>query len=403
MFESCSAYQSAMEILYLAHCTPDRPDKGEKIRAYHQLQSLARRHDVHLACFARTAQEVAAAGELGNICPSVHIEKVSPAARLLPSGLGFLAGRSLTGGIFSGRGFRKHVRRLAASRMLGATVAYSTVMGVHAPPPVPLILDMVDVDSEKWMAYAASRVPGFLFAAEGRRLRALESSLGARSRCVFLSTVRESNLYRGIAPDARVLTMENGVDTAYFDPSLPLPAAGPRGAFVFVGAMDYFPNVEAVRWFASAVLPSLRERRPGAEFVIVGRNPKPAVTALGRINGVTVTGSVPDVRPYLAAAAAVVAPLRIARGIQNKVLEALAMGKRVLVSPAISETLGPELPTGVTVCGEVADYCTALASLPVGPAPADRVIREGVRRRYCWEDNMERLDAELGAIQGRRA
>ncbi len=147
----------------------------------------------------------------------------------------------------------------------------------------------------------------------------------------------------------RTAVLENGVDFEYFDPDkvTAAPASGKRN-LVFTGTMDYQPNIEAACGFVSEILPELRRADPAVEFTVVGRNPPREVLRLAETPGVHVTGSVPDVRPYLKAAHAVVAPLRIARGIQNKVLEGLAMGKLVFVSPAVALTFGSGLPPGVT-------------------------------------------------------
>ena len=198
--------------------------------------------------------------------------------------------------------------------------------------------------------------------------------------------------------------MENGVDFDYFDPLLPHdPPDLHRRFVVFVGAMDYYPNADAACWWASHVFPQVRRRQPDMEFFVVGRNPTRAVRRLAGQPGITVTGAVADVRPYLSAAEAVVAPLRIARGIQNKVLEALAMGKRTLASAAVCDTFGQELPLGIVPCRSPQDYLRFFQQGRTASTGSSAAIRGAARRRFSWNTNLQTLTAELESILDRRA
>jgi len=287
-----------------------------------------------------------------------------------------------------------HIERLAREVRFAAAIAYSAVMGPFAPRGIPLLFDSVDVDSEKWFQYAAVRRPSFLYALEARRMRALEIRVGQQARCTFLSTAAELALYQSFAPGVHAKRMENGVDFDYFTPqAAPADLAG-RQAAAFIGAMDYYPNVDAACWFASEVFTQLRRVIADVEFWIVGRNPTKAVRKLARIPGITVTGAVPDIRPYIAAASSIVVPLRIARGIQNKVLEPLAMDKPVLVSPAVARTFTPDIPAGITPCKSASDYLQAILS-----PPAHSSIRESAIRRFSWQSNISVLQEELDAVE----
>lgn len=382
-----------MEILYLSHCVPNPPNKGEKIRAHYEVTQLARGHRLHLCCFARNEAEVADAEKLRDICASLYVEVLPSLA--LPRALArFACGGCLNTAFYRSPRMPAHVERLAREVRLSAAVAYSAVMGPFAPRGIPLLFDSVDVDSEKWFQYAAVRRPSFLYALEARRMRALEVRLGQEARCTFLSTAAELVLYQSFAPGVRTKRMENGVDFDYFAPQ-PAPAdlAGRRAAG-FIGAMDYYPNVDAACWFANEVFPQLRRKIAGFEFWIVGRNPTKAVRKLARIPGITVTRAVPDIRPYIAAASSIVVPLRIARGIQNKVLEPLAMGKPVLVSPAVARTFAPDIPVGITPCESGCDYLQSILSPPV-----HKSIRESAIQRFSWKSNISALEEELGAVE----
>jgi len=278
-------------------------------------------------------------------------------------------------------------------------------MAGYAPSGIPFLADWGDVDSQKRLDYAAMRRFGWAQRLEALRMRADECAVARRAHCTFLTTLSELQLFQRIAPDVPALISGNGVDTEYFDPHMPLdiPAGLRRGQYlVFVGTLDYFPNSDAMRWFVREVFPALRRRNPDLDLMLVGRNPGRDVLVLAREDGVSVTGTVQDVRPYLAGARAVIAPLRIARGVQNKVLEALAMGKRVLASEQVCQTLRPDLPAGVTCCATPADYIEAVEAIPQDPA-TDWTIADAARLRFSWSRNVEPLLAELSDINRRFA
>jgi glycosyltransferase involved in cell wall biosynthesis len=272
-------------------------------------------------------------------------------------------------------------------------------MAPYAPRQLPLLFDMLDVDSEKWLWYAQSRRPGFLFRLEAQRLRRWETYWSMAAQGTVLTTQNEESLLRSFAPQALTCFMENGVDSEYFDGvARPLPSGLKGRRFVvFVGTMDYHPNIEAVQWFANRVLPGLRRQDTRIEFLIVGRNPAKAVWNLARLDGVTIAADVPDTRPYLAHARAIVAPLSMARGIQNKVLEALAMGRAVFASTAVCETFGKSVPAGVFCCASAAEFVDRVSKGSTAEPHCDTGIRAEACRRFSWRKNVEviidRLDA----------
>jgi sugar transferase (PEP-CTERM/EpsH1 system associated) len=242
----------------------------------------------------------------------------------------------------------------------------------------------------------------WLYRREGDKLLAFEREVAAAATRSFFVTDNEADLFRGLAPECagRVEAIENGVDSEQFSPDHDLPTPYPAGkrTVVFTGAMDYWPNVDAVTWFANQVLPNLRVKWPDLTFYIVGRSPTPAVQVLAG-EGVVVTGTVPDVRPYLRHADAVVAPLRVARGIQNKILEAMAMSRPVVASVscagAIEARLGEELLTAATA----ADFAATVDALLAEPARADAIgqaARQRVVGRYSWAAHLAGIDRHLG-------
>lgn len=382
-----------MELLYLSHCVPNPPDKGEKIRAYHELNALAARHRVHLSCFAHSEKEMEDARALLDRCASVYVAPLFPRAlHLVRAGVRFAAGGSLMDAFYSSRRFSADLLELLESRPVRAAVVYTAVMAPFVPAGMPFVLDMADVDSEKWRAYAGQRKPRFLFQTEAERLARLEAREARRARTVLVTTAAEREALMRLAPEARCEVMENGVDTDYFDPSRcpEDPRLARRRYLLFCGQLDYFPNAQGIADFARHVFPSLRRRDPHLELIIVGRNPAPRVLALASLEGVEVAGTVDDVRPYYRHALATVVPLKIARGIQNKVLESLAMDRPVLASPEVCRTLGAELPRGVACCASTEDY----AALPEA-----RGIRREAMRRFSWKDNLRALERAVARLE----
>jgi len=376
-----------MDILYLCHCAPFPPDKGEKFRANYEAKSLARKHRVHLVCFARSHSEMQSTLDAG--FASVHVELLSPQRALPGAAIRFAAGDCLNIAFYSSRSMQQHIRHLSSQVRFSCAIAYSFVMVPYVPAGVPYVLDMQDVDSEKWFQYSRHRWPGFLYGMEARRIRKLEVEYARRATQSLFTTRPEEALFHSFAGDEpRTATMENGVDFEAFDPAMVprLPELRGRRYLIFVGSMDYYPNADAVCWFAETVFPELRKRDPKLEFFIVGRNPTREVVELGKMPNITVTGGVPDPRPYLADALAFVAPLRIARGIQMKVLEATAMSKWTLASPDVCKCFGDDVPRGIIPCATAADYADALSrDLTV----VDPEIREQGRRRFSWETNIQ--------------
>jgi polysaccharide biosynthesis protein PslH len=263
---------------------------------------------------------------------------------------------------------------------------------------VPAVVDLVDVDSQKWFDYAAvSRRPlSWLYGAEGRRLRRLEASLPSWARAVTLVSEAEADLYRAFSMPGEVRAVSNGVDLEYFRPQ---PRHAVEPACVFVGALDYRPNVDAVSWFCTEVWPEVRCRRPLAEVWLVGRRPTPVVQRLGEAPGVRVVGQVPDVRPYLARAACAVMPLRLARGLQNKVLEALAMGKAVVASPPALAGLNRRLDAPVLTAASPTEWVDRVVRLLDNEALRRQLGALGrtyVEEHHRWDTCLEPFESLLG-------
>ena len=396
-------------LLFLAHRIPYPPDKGEKIRAWHMLDHLARRWEVELGCLVDDPRDLdhlpGLRARFARVEASLVRGRWQAGARALAR---LRPGLPLSLGWFHDAALAAWVRQGLRERRWDAALVYSSamapyLMGAEARRPgFRRVLDMVDVDSAKWQAYAAGAKPPMrlVWAREARTLLALERRAALDfDRTLFVSE-EEARQFAALAPAwaGRLDWGENGVDLVRFDPGGSWPNPYPAGAvpIVFTGTMGYRPNVEAVAWFAGSVLPRLRERAQAPSFWIVGANPAPAVQALASLPGVHVTGTVPDVRPFLAHAAVAVAPLRIARGIQNKVLEAMAMARPVVATPAAFEgvraTPGRDL---LVADGAEATAAAGGAGLDGAPPGLGAAARAAVAAAHDWAATLRRLDAVL--------
>ncbi len=395
-------------LLFLAHRVPYPPNKGDKIRSYHVLRHLAARYEVHLAAFVDDERDLAHADVLRRICKSVHLVPLNPTRARIRSLAGLLDGRPLGLPYYHDRAMWDHVRGLAAQRSIERVFVFSSTMAPYAGPfaGIPRILDMCDVDSDKWTQYARrhSWPLSWIYGREGELLGAFERRCALDFDATLLASDNEAECLRRLAPESakKVHSMRNGVDVEFFDPAREFasPFAAGEEPIVFTGAMDYWANIDAVTWFAREVLPAVRKRRPDARFYIVGSNPADAVRRLASLPSVIVTGSVPDVRPYLRHARVVVAPLRVARGIQNKVLEALAMSRFVVFTPAAMEGLDYR-PVPATATAEEPDRFAAEVAAAVESAngsPGGFVAgRQYVCQHYSWSTSLARLTGLLAA------
>lgn len=282
-------------------------------------------------------------------------------------------------------------------------LAFSSAMGQFMPFGLTrTVMDMVDVDSDKWTQYAPSQhwPLSWLYAREGRKLAAWETRMAQQFDATLLVSAPEAALLQQRIPQARdkIAAFENGVDAEYFSPErdYPNPFSAEVRAIVFTGAMDYWPNIDAVVWFAEHIFPAIRQQCPQAQFVIVGSRPSAEVKNLAQQLGVIVTGSVPDVRPYLAHATCAVAPLRIARGVQNKVLEAMAMARAVVVTPQAAEGIRATAGEDYVLAHDAQTFSAAVIKQLSNDTPhRGQAARRGILRHYDWTRNLAAVDGLL--------
>jgi len=392
-------------LLFLSHRIPYPPNKGDKIRSFHLLEYLARRHRVFLGTFVDDPADWSHVEMLDRWCVARCVRPLSPARARILSLRGLFDGRPLTLPYYADGGLKRWVREILEREKVRRILVYSSAMAQFVPEAYHAqgrtVLDLVDVDSDKWRQYAATRPwpLSWIYRRESKRLLAFERDQARRFEATLLVSPEEADLFRRLAPESseRIHALSNGVDVAWFDPEAKLnsPYGEPGSHLVFTGAMDYWPNVDAVIWFVEKVWPKVRAARPRARFHIVGARPAEAVRALAGREGVEVTGAVPDIRPWIRHADVVVAPMRIARGIQNKVLEAMALARPVVVTPMGAEGIDAEDGREWRVADSANAFAEAVNALlgDTGRAEAmGRAARRRVLEGYAWEQRLPLLD-----------
>lgn len=386
-----------MRILYLCHRIPYPPNKGDKIRAFHQLRAIAARHEVDVFTLVDDARDLAYQDRLREYCHQLTVARVHPKLARLRALPFLLTRQPLTVPYFYSAELHAKVKSAMGERSYDRVFVYSSAMAqyVDSAGEIPVVMDFVDVDSDKWTQYATfTRFPfSAIYRREGKCLEAYERRACAKSACVILTTAREAQLLLRIAPGARVHVVSNGVDSAYFDPEAVAPNRTVP-TVIFTGDMSYFPNQEAVTYFAREVLPSIQRSIPEARFLIVGRDPSREVLELGKTRGVEVTGFVPDVRTYLAQAHVAVAPFSIAAGIQNKILEAMAYGLPVVATARTAQGLSPAVADLVDTGDTAEEMAAKVVRLLQDVRFAQRKGTEGRHRvaaEYRWEQSLDRL------------
>jgi sugar transferase (PEP-CTERM/EpsH1 system associated) len=388
-----------MRVLFLTHRLPYAPNRGDRIRAYHTLQMLRGRADVHLVSLVHDDAEAAQGSALDGLVTACDLVRV-PWLRTRAEALARLPGpQPLTHVLLNAPSLDGVLERAVAKHQPDVVLAYCSGMARCALNPplsrLPLVIDMVDVDSRKWQDLGAATAGprGWIYRREAGRLARFEAEAANHAFATTLINSRETDALRALAPGARVETVPSGVDVASF-----APVQAPAGSLdvVFCGVMNYAPNEEAAIWLAKEVWPLVHVE--GARLRLVGSQPTPRVTALSSDPTIDVTGDVPDVRPYLWGAAVSAAPLRVARGLQNKVLEAVSAGLPVVVTPVVAEGLPDEVMPACTVAGDPQRFAAALTTyLRLTPAERRSAARRADLSGLSWPHRLAPLYALLGA------
>jgi len=386
-----------VNILYVCHRFPFPPKRGGKIRPFNMIRHLtASGHRVYVASLVRSDDEAAEGKGLAEFCAEFRMGRVRDAVQGLrmlarlptatPSSMGYFYSPDLT----------RSIAQLRAAHRFDLVFVHcsSVAQYVEDVRDAPKILDFGDMDSQKWLDYARYKpFPLSLgYELEGRKLQREEKRLAQRFDMCTATTRAERDTLDGYGTNVPTDWFPNGVDSTYFAPG---GSDYDPDTIAFVGRMDYFPNQECMLAFCTNTLPLLRARRPGIKLTIIGANPSPAILRLGDIPHVTVTGSVPDVRPFLRRAAVMVAPLNIARGTQNKILEAMALGVPVVTSTLAAGGVDATAPDDFLVADTPAETATAVLRIVDDRNERERLARAGRARmlsHHSWEPSMKRLD-----------
>jgi len=388
------------KLLYLVHRIPYPPNKGDKIRSFNFLKALASEFEIYLGTFIDDPSDKDYVDELKTYCADYVCIDLQPTLAKLTSASGFLTGEALSLPYYRNQGLQDWVDRTIDEQNIDRALIFSSPMAQYLEKHTRLyrVADFVDVDSDKWRQYADSKSwpASWIYRREAQKLLAYETNIASQSAMTLFVSEREAELFQQLAPSVaeKVSFVNNGVDTNFFNPELSFvsPFAENETAIVFTGAMDYWANVDAVVWFAQKVLPAVKEQQPTVKFYIVGSKPAKDVQQLAEADdAVVVTGRVDDVRNYVAHASLVVAPLRIARGIQNKVLEAMAMAKPIVATPAAMEGISGNSAIQIAIAEAPESFADAVTSALRQPRNAVAENRQYVQAEFSWQQNGQRL------------
>ncbi len=398
------------EILFLSHRIPWPPDRGDKIRSHHILKRLVQMAPVHIGTFADDDRDASFAADLQAICASVHVEKRAKAQ--WKSGLeALLFTKAVSVTSFASDAMQTYVNKVLAQHNISHIYVFSGQLAQFIPDTFSgrFVMDFVDVDSAKFESYGQEhasllqRPMRWVNAREGRLLADFEHVTAARADMNLFVSPAEAQLFqqRSKLGVDTIKSLGNGIDLDYFNPKASFAKLDDEQVqshplMIFTGQMDYRPNVEAVCYFVDKILPRVRVVNPNAHFAIVGRNPSDEVWALNSHHSVTVTGAVDDIRGWIDAADLVVAPLQIARGIQNKVLEAMAMQKAVVASNAAATGIAADHEKHFYVADDYKQEAAYINQLLGNSALAKKIgkaARAHVIKHYSWEEQLASLDA----------
>ena len=401
------------ELLFLAHRIPYPPNKGDKIRSFNILKYLARSYRVHLGAFVDDPHDMRYLDKLEALCESTFLVPLSSTRARIRSLSGLVRNTALSPPYFYDKRMMDWVDSQLANVNLQRIFVFSSPMAQYFlgnnSSQIRRVVDFVDVDSDKWRQYA-DRKPwplSWLYHREAETLLQFEREISMKFDVSLFVSAEEAALYRQLVPEAAasISYLENGVDHDFFMPDADYddPYTGGRDALVFTGAMDYWANIDAVSWFAKEVFPRIRAVVATAEFAIVGARPSREVRELSSLPGVLVTGAVRDIRPYLAHARVAVVPLRIARGVQNKILEAMAMARPVVATRVAVEGIDIAGEDGLEIADSSSEFAEKTIRLLQSTGTSTVMSsRYWVCRRYDWEHNLEKLDDYLDVRQRER-
>jgi len=387
-----------VRILYVCHRFPYPPKRGGTIRPFNMIKHLHQSgHQVVVCSMTRSPESTCDAQGIAPYCTEYHLGEVDDRFQMLRMIATLPTPWTASASYFHSSRLERTIRRLLREQKFDLILVHCSSVAhyVDRVRGIPKILDFGDMDSQKWLEYVQHKpVPlswGYWW--EGQRVLADEKRLARRFDLCTATTRAEHATLEGYQTGTPTDWFPNGVDSGYFTPS---SEPYDPDLIAFVGRMDYFPNQQCMLDFCEHVLPRIKARRPTVKLAIVGADPSPAIRRLSQIEGVTVTGSVPDVRPHVTRAALTVAPLRIARGTQNKILEAMAMAVPVVCSRLAADGVDAEPGRHLLTADTPAELSDAIVGVLSDPASRGRLSDAGRARvlsNHAWPNSMKRLDA----------
>jgi sugar transferase (PEP-CTERM/EpsH1 system associated) len=395
-------YPARVNILFLSQRVPYPPNRGDKISTWRIVDRLRRTHEVHCVAFAHDDADRKAADELRGMGISVTTVDYHDRWKKLISLPLLLTRKPLTLGVYGSGELQRAVDGLAD--WADMAYAFSSSMGAFLERHVslPRVMHIGELDSDKWHQYSEkTRFPmSWIYRREWRTLLEFERRIAHSFSENVLCTPLEQEIFREQIPGASSMVLRNGVDLEAFSP---VPELAEPDHLVFTGVMNYYPNVDGCLWFVREVLPRIRARFPEVRFTIVGSHPTPEIQALEKVEGVTVTGFVDSVTDWVHRAAIGVAPLRIARGIQNKVLEAMACGLPVVGTTSATQGVGGTPGDDYLVADDAtafSEHVCALLGAPERARGLGITARSFVEANYNWEATLAPLDELVARCTG---
>lgn len=396
-------------ILFLTHRFPYPPNRGDRIRSFRLLEFMSKIADVDLVSLYEEEPKEEYLSVLKGLCRQTCFVPWRKYGRWLRAGASLLAGSTMTEGLFGSQRLRRQVQSWANNEKYDRVVSFCSSMYPYTQLKelrnIPLIVDIVDVDSQKWLDYAqvcegaSGLIKRPIFLTEGKRLRRVETEIAQKALRTLVVSEDEANLYRSFVPENiqnKIVAVSNGVDSVFFSPEAEFVKQDIIPfRLVFVGALDYRANLDGIAWFLDNIWQSIKEKYPQAELDLVGSNPGEKTQAFAKTAGVNLIGRVDDVRPYIQRAAAVTVPLRVARGIQNKVLEAMAMAKPVLATPMSLQGIDSDVTQYAYCCDSIEDWMKYIPSAFEQNASAASIrANEGrkiIVQTYSWAARFSQL------------
>lgn len=386
-------------LLFVCHRIPFPPNKGDKIRSFNMLKALSEKYDVFLASFVDDPYDWKFAGKLDQYCQDKLLLGQNKTVSKLKGTSAFLTGKAISLPYYDNAKMQSWIDKTLVTQQIKNVFVYSSVMAQFFNQKrlseLNVVVDFVDVDSDKWRQYAAGKsgLAKWVYSREHVKLAEFESYIAKQVNSSIFVSPQEAELFKKQIPQdyhGKVTGILNGVDTAFFDPQFEQEEELTDTVdVVFTGAMDYWANIDAVIWFSKFVWPLILAQKPSSTFYIVGGNPSDEVKALNGKKGVTVTGRVKDVRPFIRASKVAVAPLQIARGIQNKVLEAMSMEKPVVATSMAIEGIEADT-SNVLVTDDPNDYADKVLALLTNSVVA-KDNRTWIMANLQWQSTLKAL------------